>query len=531
MQFFNLIGGVLLILLGLRSLRKGFARVMGGDLLDWLQDFARNRARALIGGIAAGVVMPSSTAMALLSIDLTRDGRCSWRNVLAILLGAQLGITVLVQVLAFQIQDYAGLLLAVGGGLFLFVERSRPKGIGQALLALAFILLGMGFIADAARGVGSDPAIEDLFAALAALPMLFLFGALLLTLLVQSSTASIAVALGLVASGQLSLGMLVLWVIGANIGLCLTALMAGWGSLEGRRIALAVLLIKVPLALLGVLAALSLGDDQLAALPGVPEQQAAWAHTLFNLLACFAILLAGPLESLVRLLLPAPAVNADEETEPPRLDPLLLQNPALAINAALRETLRIFDTLHVMRETIMACIRRGAPQIGLRANVSRRSQRILKARQDMMRFLDAVPDDALSGEDAGLKETMDDFLRELPLIVRTLGRELLDETETLLSQYADALPQYRDLLIEASDRLGRQMESVARMLLQEKPELGREILDQKRDNSTWLIRHKRNRGDLPMPAWEILDDFQQLNRRLSGVAYVYCRNEPEADEL
>lgn len=179
----------------------------------------------------------------------------------------------------------------------------------------------------------------------------------------------------------------------------------------------------------------------------------------------------------------------------------------------------------------MSCIRAGEAGADLRSTVTQRSERILRIRAEMMRFLDAVPDDALNAEDAGLKETMDDFLRELPLIVRTLGRELLDETETLLDRHADALPRYRALLLEASDRLGVQMASVARMLLQEKPELGREILQNKRDNSGWLIRHKRTRGDLPMPAWEILDDFQQLNRRLSGIAYVYCRDEPGTDDL
>lgn len=278
MELINLAGGVLMILFGLRFLRKGFARITGGDLIDWLQGFTRTRLRAVTGGVAAGVVMPSSTAMALLSVDMTRDDRATWPNVLAVLLGAQLGITALVQVLSFNLQDYAGLLLAIGGVMFMFVERPRPKGVGQALLAFAFILLGMGFISQAARSVGGDPAVENLFNALAALPMLFFVGALLLTLLVQSSTASIAVALGLVASGQVSLGMLLLWVIGANIGLCLTALIAGWHRLEGRRLGLAVLFVKLPLAALAVVLVLALGDELLGTWPGSAHQQAAWSH-------------------------------------------------------------------------------------------------------------------------------------------------------------------------------------------------------------------------------------------------------------
>lgn len=531
MQFINLIAGIVLILLGLRLLRKGFARLLGGDLIDWLQDFTRTRPRALLGGTAAGTIMPSSTAMALLSVDMTRDGKMPWPNVLAVLLGAQLGITVLIQVLSFNLQDYAGAFLAGGGILFLFVNRSKPKGIGQALLAFALMLLGMGFISDAARAVGSDPNIENLFVALAELPLLFLVGALILTLLVQSSTASIALALGLAAGGQMDLPMLLLWVLGANLGLCLTVLAAGWGRTDGRRLGLAVLLIKMPLALAVVLLLNGLPDAILADLPGTLQQQAAWTHTLFNLAACGAVLVAGRLERLMVALVPEPKNSKAAQRDRLRLDPLLLQNPALAVNAAMRETLRLFDTLHVMRDVMIDSVRRGQLSSEVRGEVEQRTRQVLAARRELVRFLDGVPDDSLDGPDGTLKETIDDFMRELPIIVRTLGRELLAETDELLNRYPSRLETVRPLLIEAAERLSRQMENVARMLMQEKPEIGSLILQNKRDNSAWLIRTKRSHADLPHPAWEILDDFQQLNRRLSGVAYVYCRDEPGADEL
>lgn len=178
METINLIAGVLLILFGLRFLRKGFARVMGGDLIDWLQDFTRTRPRAWIGGVAGGVVMPSSTAAALLSVQMTRRGNVAWENVLAVLLGAQLGTTALIQVLSFDLQAFAGLFIAVGAALFLYVEAPRPRGIGQALLAFGFMLLGMGLLGAAARELGSDPAVINLFAALEQLPLLFLNGVL-----------------------------------------------------------------------------------------------------------------------------------------------------------------------------------------------------------------------------------------------------------------------------------------------------------------------------------------------------------------
>lgn len=529
MVIINLAAGVLLILFGLRFLRKGFARVMGGDMIDWLQGFTRTRPRALAGGVASGVVMPSSTAAALLSVQMSRRGNVTWENVLAVLLGAQLGTTALIQVLSFDLRSYAGLFIAAGAVLFLYIEAQRARGIGQALLAFGFMLLGMGLLSDAARSLGSDPAVGNLFAALGQLPLLFLIGAALLTWLMQSATASIALALALVASGEVSLTMLLLWVLGANIGLVLTVLLAGWGDLQGRRLGLANLLIKLPLA--GVLAVLVLGAPPAwwENLPGGLPQQAAWGHTLFNLTACVAILLAVPLGHLVRSLVEEPADATPARTK--SLDPLLLQNPALALNAVLRETLQVFDHLHLMREKAMLALSEGELPGGLKMETEQRRRHVLEVCEELVEFLDAIPDDSLDEDDELLKETLDDFMRELPVIVRALGPDLYGEVARLLQNHADVVASARPLLIEAAGRMSQQMNTVTRMLMRERPELGRKILERKHENSRWLIQAKRTQSGLPYPAWEILDDFQQVNRRLSGVAYVYCRHEPDVESL
>jgi hypothetical protein len=87
MHWIDIIGGIMLLLLGLRYLRKGFARLFGGDLLDWLQATAHSRTRAFGAGAVAGAIMPSSTAMAFLSVQLTREGKAPWATVFALLLG------------------------------------------------------------------------------------------------------------------------------------------------------------------------------------------------------------------------------------------------------------------------------------------------------------------------------------------------------------------------------------------------------------------------------------------------------------
>lgn len=528
MEFITIIGGVFLILFGLRYVRKGFARILGGDLLDWLQRYTRTRTRAFLGGVIAGTVMPSSTAMAFLSVQMTREGKISWANVLAVLLGAHVGITVLIQVLALNLREYAPLFLAVGGFLFLFLKAQRLRGIGQATLAFGFLLLAMGLISGAARTIATDPAISNLFEALAALPWLLVFGAVVLTMLIQSSTASIAVALGLAATGQVTLTMLLLWVLGANIGLCLTVLVAGWSRLEGRRLGISLLLVKIPLAVACIAVLLSLPEGMLAQLPGSLNQQAAWAHTLFNLLGVIGAFNADRLGRIAMVFAPDPTEPAES---PSRLDPILQQHPSLAVNAALRETLRLFDTLHILRESVFDGLRARSLPPAQTAAVHRRAAGVLAVRDEVVSFLDGVSDEDLDKNSRVMKDTLDDLMREMPVIVRTFERDLLEEAQELIAKSPGAIEKALPLLEEAARRCAQQIESIARMLMQQNRDLARDILARKQENSAWMISVKRQHTTLPDPAWEIIDDFQQLNRRLTGVVYVFCGDSPLAENL
>lgn len=417
--------------------------------------------------------------------------------------------------------------LAAGGFLFLFWKAAVPRGIGQVSLAFAFLLTAMDLIGGAARGISTDPAVVDLFAALGALPLLLFAGAVLLTFLLQSSTASVAVGIGLAGGGQVTVEMLLLWVLGANVGLCLTVLAAGWAGADSRRLGVAVLLIKLPLAAVALTAILVGGPEILPA--GELARQAAWTHTLFNLAAGLAVPFAVRIGRVAERIVPVADPGA--ESGGLRLDPLLLQHPSLAVNAALREALRIFDGLHVMRETLVGALRKTSYSPHLQTSLAASAAAVADIRASIIRFLDALDDDSLDADDARMKDALDDFMREVPVMLRTLQRDLPEEARKFL----DAGPQQRaaalPILQGAADRCGRLTETVARMLMQEKPELGDEVRERKRENSAWMIAAKRDYAALPGPVWEIIDDFQQINRRLGGVAYVYCREQPGAGEL
>jgi phosphate:Na+ symporter len=136
MLFLNISTGVIFVLLGMRYVRKGLDRLFGSQLVDWLQQMTNNRYQAFFGGMVAGAIAPSSSAIAMLSVQILNQTSLTAGRMLAVVLGANVGITISVQLLAFRLQDYAGVFLLTGGNWLFILEagdlsRCRPAVIGN----------------------------------------------------------------------------------------------------------------------------------------------------------------------------------------------------------------------------------------------------------------------------------------------------------------------------------------------------------------------------------------------------------------
>jgi phosphate:Na+ symporter len=244
MALLNLASAIIFILLGMRQLRKGLDRLFGSQLVEWLQKTAQNPFKAFLAGMVAGLISPSSSAIAVLSVQMLTQTALTASRMLAVLLGANIGLTVIVQLLTFDLQDFAGVFIVIGGIGFLFLHRAVFKGAGQVLLGLGFIFLAMSMISQTGKLAAANPDMRVLFSVIDHYSWLVFASTALLALVLQSSTATIGLGLGLAKGGLLSGITLVPWVLGANLGIGLTMLIAGWASLEGRRLALGSILLK-----------------------------------------------------------------------------------------------------------------------------------------------------------------------------------------------------------------------------------------------------------------------------------------------
>lgn len=534
MEFLQVIGGVALILFGIRFLRKGLDRLFGHSLVGWLQKLTHRRWQAFLGGIMVSAIAPSSTTQSLLTLQLLREGRLRAVQALAVLLGVNVGLTITVQLLAFQIYSYFAVFLVVGLIGFQFLSREVFRGIGQVLLALGFIFLAMNLISAAAREASQYDDLRVMLEIFANHPFILVVAATLLTLLLQSSTASIGMALGLVQGGLGGMEILVPVIIGANVGIGATALIAGWGNLEARRMGMGNLILKggVGLGMVFFLGAITawVGDW-----PGGAMRQGANFHTLFNLtVAAVGLPVLGLVARLVEFMLPdAPASPTTQRGPVSCLNEHSLSNPSIALVAASRETMRLVDELRNMLERFWDAFRNGADV----ESVRRMDDQMDGLSNEILAYLSRISEDSSTEEETRLEFVLVSFVNELEtggdLIEKGLCDHLVryrDQKNRLSEAEVGALEKLYKTLQDRFDMaigvLATRSEEMARRLVREKPAFDEAARDmQRRYFESWRSGNVQQAVEVWEFYFEMLNVFRRINSQLTGIAYGFIEKE------
>jgi phosphate:Na+ symporter len=529
MPFLNIATGVILVLLGMRYVRKGLDRLFGARLIDWLQAMTKNRLQAFLAGAVAGVVAPSSSGIAMLSVQMLNQTALTAGRMLAVVLGANVGITVSVQLLAFRLQNYAGAFLLFGGIGFLFLKRAIFRGSGQMLLGIGLIFLAMEMIGKAGEVAAASSDLKLLFSVVEHYPLLVFLATALLTVALQGSTASIGLGIGLAESGLLPGTTMVPWVLGANLGITLTMMIAGWGSTEGRRLAIGSLLIKG----CGAAALLFLGSSFVTFiikfLPGAIDRQTANLNSLFNLLlGVVALPLLSPIYRIVAFLVESPNIDNSGETDS-YLDPLLLQAPSLALNQAAREELRLMDELKLMLRTVWTII--WGKNVRLVTKVEENQSRIERTQEALKDYLSQVSDDNLSEEDIDWKFIVLDYSQELTAIGTLIRRDLCDSALRQIQSNYELSPEDREELESLYTRTLERMEKATRILMSREAHLAQQFIREKEkiNVQTRLFRKARLEKPLSLQSAsanvvDIIDCLRRINSQLTSLSYSIVRD-------
>jgi len=520
MVLMEIAGAIALILFGIRFLRKGLDRLAGDRMQRWAETMQQHRATALLAGFAFGSVAPSSTAQTLFALQLLNAGRIAADRVVIFLLGANIGITITVQLISFRIFDYYSLFLVLGLIGFQFGRGEKIRGIGQSILGLGFIFLAMTLTSASARQLAGNADFETVLNVAAHYRLALVLFAALATMLMQSSTASIGLTLALGEAGAVDLPMMVAVVIGTNLGLGLTSLIAGWRTWEGRRLALANLLLKCLVAA-GMLLAFDPLVSTLAGLGGSLARHGANLHTAFNLIAALigiagAGLLAGWLDRLIR---PAPvAAPAGTVTH---LDPRALEHPAFALANASREILRQADEIRAMLAGCWTAYQQGSAELA--RQVRQRDDRVDEMNSAIKQYLSLIPAEELNPRDSELRFGLLHFASQLESIGDIIDRDLCAQVLKHSERPRPLPPEDAADVAEMQRRVARRLDMAISVLTTRERHLARQFLRDGETLKNWCIdvqkRHYQrinpNDSDALQLSTYFLDMFNAL-RRISG---------------
>ncbi len=534
--FVNILAGVALILFGARFLRKGFDRLFGQSLVFWLQKMTARRLRSFFAGMIIATVAPSSTTLALVAVRMLRSGNLTADRMLAVFLGANVGMTVMVQLLAFKIANAFSFFLVTGVFAFQFLKKATQRGIGQCLLALGFIFMGIHLISITTSAIPPDGLFGQVLELLASRLFLLILVSALIALLLQSSTATIGLGIALSKGGVGDLGFLVVIVLGANVGVACTALLAGWRPTEGKRLGSANLLLKAGAAL-GLFLLLGHLLAWWSATPGGVPRQAANFHTAFNLLvACVGLPLVNPLYRWIeRFLVPGPPPRLEgEEEETPTdtwLDEAALDSPSMALACASRQTLAMADEVKGMLENAWLALTNHDAAMARKVQGS--DDVVDRMNNDIKGYLSRLSEESMGGRDSRLQLALLSFTSELEAIGDAIDRNLCHQIIKqgngdlrLSKEDVGRLGSYYEMVLERFDLainvLVFRGKDLAHALLASKDQAKDQFLRHRHDHYADLTGPEPENLESSSHFLDMLNSLRRISGHLTSIGYHFC---------
>jgi phosphate:Na+ symporter len=374
---FGFIGGLGLFLFGMKIMSEGLQKVAGDRMRKILAALTNNRIMGTLVGLGVTAIIQSSSATTVMVVGFVNAGLMSLVQSIGVVLGANIGTTVTAQLIAFKISHYALPAIGIGAGLKLFSCSRKWVYIGEILLGFGILFFGLSTMKDAFDPIKNSEDFRHIFTLVGDHHLLGVAMGALLTIIVQSSSATIGITLALASSGILTFEASVALILGENIGTTITANLAAIGTnLAARRTALAHFLFNtIGVAYMLILFPFFM-DFVSGITPGDPDfivqtpQQAASlgaslgdkpfiarhianTHTLFNIVNTLIFLpLVGILAKLTAVLVR----GKEEEVEfhLKYIDNRVLNTPPIALGQARAETKRMAQiSLGMLDETLL----------------------------------------------------------------------------------------------------------------------------------------------------------------------------------
>ena len=369
---FGLLGGLAIFIFGMNMMSESLQKAAGEKMKKILGILTVNPVMGVLAGTIATAVMQSSSATTVMVIGFVSAGLMTLKQGISVILGANIGTTMTAQLLAFNISDYIFVIIFVGFIVSFVFKSEKIKSIGQTIFAFGLLFEGIQIMSSVMKPLAASPVFVNMIDHVSGMPVLGVLVGTLMTLVVQSSSATIAVLQNFAAqagpdgvSSIIGLAGAIPVLLGDNIGTTITALLACIGqSRDAKRTALAHCTFNITGAFLFIwfvkpyahfIQAISTKGPEVE----VIARQIANAHTIFNITMTLIWLpLIWLLVKIVVKILPYKEKNSKQKEVPVFLDPRLISQPAAAMEMVAREILRCSGMVEQMIHRLNHAIER-----------------------------------------------------------------------------------------------------------------------------------------------------------------------------
>ena len=441
---FGLLGGLALFLYGMEQMSDGLKKTAGDRVRSILSALTDNRLMGLTVGAFVTMMIQSSSATTVMLVSFVQAQLMTFVQSLGVILGADIGTTVTAQLIAFNLTDYALLMIAIGFGIRMFSKKETGKHIGEVIMGFGILFFGMKLMSDAMKPLRTYAPFIELLKGLEN-PLYGLLVGAIFTALIQSSSAFTGLIIVLAQQGLLTLDAGIPLIFGANLGTCVTAGLASIGaSREAKRVALAHTMFKIGGILLFVLwiptfaeiirnispTSSAIGLDKLAS---ETPRQIANAHTLFNVSLAFIFLQFTMIFSkLILFILPRRKVEVGVVPITWHLDDTAISTPALAISLAQSEISRMAKISKRMLNAIIIPFvskedKRDEiyPQFTLREGIDMREEKLDFLEEKVTEYLFRITREELSKNQASEVYAMMAIVKDMENIGDVVHRNLM----------------------------------------------------------------------------------------------------------
>ncbi|MDP3058665.1 MAG: Na/Pi cotransporter family protein [bacterium] len=392
---FTLAGGLGLFLYGMQLMGEGLQKAAGDRLRRLLEILTSTPVRGVIVGTIVTVLIQSSSATTVMVVGFVNAGLLNLSQAAGIILGSNIGTTITAQMVSLKLTDLALPAIAVGFLMSTLARSRNTRHIGQVILGFGILFLGMKIMSDSMKPLRSNDLFNHYIVLFGATPILGVLVGALFTAVIQSSSAFTGLVVILAIDGVIGLDASIALVLGSNIGTCITAYIASFGtSITAKRAAIAHVVFKI-FGVLVVLPFRTVFTTLVLASASTLPHQVANAHTLFNVINVLLILpFLKYFIDFVTFLVPG---KMDEQALGAKfLDEHLLETPSIALGQATKELLRMGDIVLAMMDDVFDGFKTGNVE-ALRN--SRQKEAIINSlEQDIITYLVKVSQKSLSDE-------------------------------------------------------------------------------------------------------------------------------------